>query len=112
MLLPRLVIASYRPEPGLDDALLTLVREHVPTLRRLGLATDRPALAMRAADGMVLEVFEWVSREAIERAHGDPDVQVLWAKFGAVCDYVTLDSVAEARQLFPDFEPIDLREHT
>jgi hypothetical protein len=107
--MPRLVIAAYRPKPGQRDALLALVREHVPTLRRLGLATGRPGLAMRAADGTVLEVFEWVSREAIARAHHDPEVQVLWSKFGAVCDYMSLDSVAEARQLFAEFEPIDLQ---
>ena len=108
--MPRLVIAAYRPKPGQHGALLALVREHAPTLRRLGLATDRPAIAMRAADGTMLEVFEWTSREAIDRAYHDPDVQVPWSKFGAACDYVALDSVAEARQLFAEFEPIDPQE--
>ena len=57
--MPRLFIAAYRPKAGQHHALLALVRDHVPTLRRLGLATGRPATAMRAADGTVLEVFDW-----------------------------------------------------
>lgn len=106
--MPRLVIAAYRPKPSHQQDLLALVREHVPTLRRLGLATARPAIAMRAADATIIEVFEWTSPDAIDRAHHDPVVQALWARFGAACDYATLDSLAEARQLFAEFEPLDI----
>lgn len=103
----RVVVAAYRPKPGREKELEQLVREHVPTLRRLGLATDRKAIAMRALDGTVLEVFEWESRSAIDRAHHDPEVQVLWSRFGAACDYVSLEGVAESKQLFAEFEPIE-----
>lgn len=54
-----MVIVAYRPKPGREEDLLALTREHVPALRRLGLATERPALAMRAKSGDVVEVFEW-----------------------------------------------------
>jgi len=37
--LPRTVIACYRPKPGQAAALDDVVRGHVPTLQRLGLAT-------------------------------------------------------------------------
>jgi len=102
-----LVIACYRPKPGKDAELLELVRGHVPALRAQGLATDRPATAMRAADGTIVEVFEWRSAEAVERAHHDPVVQRLWERFMQVSDIGTLSALPGADQPFPHFEPLE-----
>ena len=104
--MPRIVIACYRPKPGQEAALLAEVRTHVPTLQALGLATARTPMAMRASDGSVLEIFEWASPEAIARAHHDPTVAAIWQRVGAVCEHTQLGSLAEATQLFPDFEPL------
>ncbi len=104
--MPRIVIACYRPKPGHEAALLAEVRAHVPTLQDLGLATARVPIAMRASDGSVLEVFEWTSPEAIARAHHDPTVLAMWQRFGAICDYVSLNTLAEAAQMFAEFEPL------
>ncbi|MDQ4087921.1 MAG: hypothetical protein M3177_07940 [Pseudomonadota bacterium] len=102
-----MVIAVYRPKPGRDEELLALVRQHVPTLRRLGLATDRPALAMRAAQGEVVEVFEW--REGgIAAAHEHPEVLAMWDRYAQVCDYAPLQSLAESQAPFAQFVPIEL----
>lgn len=102
------VIAAYRPHPGKEADLLQLVREHLPILRGEGLATERPPLVMRAADGTLLEVFEWASREAVERAHASAAVQQLWERFGAVCDYTKLADLREAGEMFAHFEPVEL----
>ena len=104
----RLVLVAYRPKPGKTADLHAVVREHVPILRGLGLATDRPAVAMSAADGTVVEVFEWVSEEAVKKAHSDPAVLAMWERFGACCDIVPYSSLAEAKEMFPHFNPIDL----
>ena len=104
--MPRFVIALYRPKPGQEAALMAEVRGHAPTLQALGLATARTPMAMRASDGTVLEIFEWASQEAIDRAHHDPTVAAMWQRFGAACDFVQLGSLAEATLLFPDFEPL------
>jgi len=103
----RMVIAAYRPRPGQEEALLQLTREHLPILRSIGLATDRPALAMRAKDGTVIEAFEWVSDEAIEKAHTHPVVLDMWGRYEAACEYVRLSSVAETADQWAMFEPID-----
>ena len=103
-----MVITAFRPKPGFEDTLLAVVREHVPILRGRGLATDRPALAMRAADGTIIEVFEWVSEEAIKQAHTDPEVHTLWARYGEASDCIPYGSLAEAAELYPGLEPIDL----
>lgn len=102
-----IVIAAYRPKAGHDEDLLHLVKQHVPLLRRLSLATDRPATAMRNKDGVILEVFEWRAG-AIAAAHENPDVQALWSKYDAVCDHVRLNDLPEAQDLFAQFEPLDL----
>ena len=104
--LPRPVIACYRPKAGQEAALLDLVRGHVPALRRLGLVTDRAPYCMRAANGTLVEVFEWASAKAIEAAHENPEVHRIWAAFGAACSYVKLSELAEAQQLFAEFEPL------
>ncbi|USI72073.1 hypothetical protein [Sphingomonas morindae] len=102
-----MVIVAYRPKPGKEEALLALTRAHVPELRRLGLATDRAALAKRSKEGIILEVFEW--REgAIDAAHSNPDVLAMWERYAAVCDYVPLQTLPEARDMFAQFEPLEL----
>jgi quinol monooxygenase YgiN len=105
---PVLVVVAYRPRPGKEDALLQLTREHVPILRGQGLATERPVQAMRAADGTIIEVFEWVSQEAIAAAHQNPEVQKLWVRYGEACEYVPLASIKECSEMFAGFAPIEL----
>ena len=102
-----IVNVAYRPKAGRECELLDLVKDHVPFLRRLGLATDRQATAMRGKDGVIVEVFEW-EEGAIASAHENLDVQALWGKFAAVCDYIPLHELPEAKDMFAQFEPIDL----
>lgn len=109
MSVPRLVIVAYRPKPGKEEVLLAELRDHVHVLRSEGLATDRPATHMRAKDGTLVEVFEWASPAAIEQAHGNPRVAAMWERFAACCDYVPLNTLAEAGDLFAEFEAVDIQ---
>jgi hypothetical protein len=99
-------LACYRPRPGCEQALFELVRNHLPPLRAEGLVTERASIVMRAADGTIVEVFEWVSREAIEGAHKNPVVLDLWKKFEAVCSYETPSNIAEFQNMFAHFDPV------
>jgi hypothetical protein len=56
-------VACYKPRPGCEQALLDLVRN------------------MRTANGTIIEIFEWVSQEAIAGAHNNPVVLDLWKRF-------------------------------
>jgi len=103
-----MVIATYRPKPGKEADLLQCVRDHMPILREQKLVADRPAYAMRAQDGTIVEVFEWLSSGAVEQAHKNAAVRQLWERFGACCDCIPLTSLAETKETFPHFEPIDL----
>lgn len=102
----RIVIVACRPRPGRVADLLKLIAGHLPLLRAEGLVTSRDGLVMQAADGTVVEVFEWASPEAIEAAHANPAVQALWRRYAEVCEYVPIASVPEAASLFSEFSPV------
>jgi hypothetical protein len=99
-------VACYKPRPGQEEALLELVRNHMRPLRSQGLVTDRSPVVMKTADGTIIEVFEWVSQEAIAGAHSNPVVLDLWKKFEAVCWYETPSNLPEFQRMFAHFEPI------
>ena len=99
-----MVMALFRPKSGMEAELMACMRDHLPVLRGRGLATDRPSTLLRAADGTLVEIFEWASPAAIDAAHHDPEVGRLWQRYAACCDYVTLGDLAEAREMFPGFE--------
>lgn len=83
-----------------------LIKTHVDRLRMEGLATSRIPIIMKAADRTVIEVFEWISKEAIERAHTNPVVLKMWEEFEAVCEYVPVSDIKESSQLFSEFDDV------
>lgn len=103
----RVVIVVMRPRPGCEEQLRALVRDHVPRLRKEGLVTERRPIIVEAADGAVIEVFEWKSREAIEAAHSNDAVLALWGEFSEVSEFAPIGSVAEAGELFSEFEALN-----
>jgi quinol monooxygenase YgiN len=104
----KFVIVAYRPRPGKEQELLQLTRDHLPILRSQGLATDRPSYVMKSADGTIIEVFEWKSVEAIAAAHQNPVWQAMCRRYSAVCDYISLENLSESKNMFAEFDPVDL----
>jgi hypothetical protein len=88
--------------------VLAAVKKHVAVLRSEQLVSDRAPYAMRAADGTLVEVFEWRSADAIHQAHTNAAVQAVWGEFCVAFDYVPLANLAEARQMFAEFDSVDL----
>lgn len=76
--------------------------------RRSGkkLVTAREPTIMRARDGSIIEVSEWLSRDAIDAAHKNSTVRAMWEKFFALCDCVPLNTLEEAQEMFAGFEPV------
>ena len=103
----KLVIACYKPKHGKSAALKELCKTHVARLKKEGLVTDRLPVIMEAADGSVIEVFEWLSQQAIDNAHQNPAVLQMWSEYAEVCDYVPLNTLAEANNMFAAFNPVD-----
>ena len=89
-----------------QSALEALMYQHHRRLLAQGLVTERTPVLARAADGTIIEVFEWVSAAAIASAHNNPAVRQMWAEYDGVCDYVPLAQLTEAQALFAEFEPL------
>jgi quinol monooxygenase YgiN len=102
-----IVIVAYKPKPGKADALNGLVKTHVSRLRKEGLVTHREPTLLQAANGTVIEMFEWLSQEAIQQAHRNEEVHKMWAEFAEVCDYVPLSELPETKGLFAEFTPLN-----
>lgn len=100
---PRIVIVAYKPKEGKEKAL---VMTHHARLKAENLVTDRVPVMMQAADGTVIEVFEWLSDAAIQAAHTNKAVGQMWQEFGEVCDYVPIGYVPESTNLFADYTPL------
>lgn len=105
---PTVAIALYRPQPGKEENLLNVVKDHLPILHQENLITARTPLHLQAEDGTVLEIFEWKSSEAKDAAHQSPAVMKVWERFMSVSEMVSLSSLEEANQPFPNFKPITL----
>lgn len=99
-----LAIATYKPKPGQETALLELVKKHLPALRELQLATNRNNFLARSTDGTLIEVFEWTSVKAIEAAHHHPAIGDIWEKMTLMADFLPMASLPEAARPFPGFE--------
>jgi len=104
----RVVIVAFTPKPGKEQQLLAAVKKHLVVLQAEKLITDKPGYVMRAADGTIVEVFEWRSAEAIQQAHTNPSVQALWTEFGAACDYTPLSKLKESQAMFAEFDAVAL----
>ena len=103
----RISVAAFRPKPGKEAELAGVLADRLPLLRGLGLVTDRQDISMRSRDGVMIQISEWASDEAIREAHESPDVLALWERFAACSDYVKLESLAECHEDFATFEPVD-----
>ncbi|HET6543844.1 MAG TPA: hypothetical protein VFG46_25335 [Chryseolinea sp.] len=101
------VIVIYRPKKGKDAALLQLVNDHMSILKTQNLVTDRAPIIMKAADGSIIEVFEWKSADAIKQAHQNKVVQELWERFSQVCEYEIPVNIKEFQALFSEFEVLN-----
>src|ERR1700739_1647564 len=103
----RTVIVGYKPKPGKEAALKELMKTHLPRLKSQGLVRDQESYIMEAGDGTIVEVFEWLSDEAVQKAHSNPEVQKMWGEYAEVCDYVPVGTLAEAANLFSSFTALD-----
>ncbi len=100
---PEVVIAMYRPKEGKLTELEALVKKHFSTLKEYGLTTEQAPFIGRSGDGSILEIFEWASRSAAEKAHDHPAVAKIWEAMAVVCEFGRLEQLAEAKNRFPHF---------
>ena len=98
--MPSKVFCHYRVAPGNEAAFETLLKEHWPTLHRLGLVTDEPSLQFKGEDQeggpLYIEIFDWLDG-ADARAHEHPEVMAIWEPMDG-----------KPNMEFPHLEPFDV----
>ncbi|KKI88914.1 hypothetical protein WQ54_28755 [Bacillus sp. SA1-12] len=99
-------MALYRPKKGKENELKEILKVHISTLREEGLITIRELLTLQAEDGTIIEIAEWKSNEAKEKAHQSAKVMDVWKKISSVAELTNLSSLAEAQVPFPNFKPL------
>jgi hypothetical protein len=63
---------------------------------------------MRAQDGTIVEVSEWFSWEASERAHENAAVMSRWNRFFDLADMACLDTLQETAEPFAACSAVEL----
>ena len=101
-----LVICSYRPKPGREEEARLLMQGHVPLLRSHGLITERLEVQGVAANGELVEIFEWRSVEKSRGAPAIAEIGAHWKAMGEVMDFVPLSELPEALHPFAHFMPL------
>jgi hypothetical protein len=96
---PATVICIYRVRRGHEGEFMQLLRRHWPTLRSLGLASEKVPQHFQGAEQsggpLFVEIFEWVSEEAAGVAHQHPEVMAIWEP---------MDKLTEPRDGRPNME--------
>lgn len=98
-------MALYRPKPGKENELRDILKVHIPSFAKRAI-TERELLTLQAEDGTIIEIAEWKSSEAIDKAHQSDKVMSVWNQIGALAELTNLSSLAEAQYPFPNFKAI------
>jgi len=101
-------ISAYKPLPGFASGFEEVLKLHIPTLLEEGLITDQPPFRMRAVDGTIIEIFEWVSEEAKEEAHSHPRIMELWSRFHEYSEMIKLMDIMECHEHMATFLGLNL----
>lgn len=102
-----IVIVGYKPKPGRERDLEGLMKTHYSILKGENLVTERDSVIARAKDGTIIEIFEWVSSEAMQSAHENENVLAMWKQYENVCEYVPISKIPESSELFSGFTPLN-----
>jgi len=75
---------------GRWERIEELIRGHERAVRKLALVTDEPTQVWRGQDEkgrpFFVKIFEWVSEDAVARAHEHPEVLATWEKMEPLCE--------------------------
>jgi len=103
----KIAMAMYKPKKGKSEELKNILKEHLPTLRKMELITERPPLLLESENGTIIEIFEWTGDAAKDAAHKHPAIRVIWGKMMDICSFPSLKDLPEAKHSFPNFTRIN-----
>jgi hypothetical protein len=81
-----IALCTYRVKENEDQKFLGVLRQHAPTLRRLGLVTEEPSLLFHGHDdsgkSFFVEVLRWKASDGPSLAEQIPEVLAIWERMG------------------------------
>jgi hypothetical protein len=84
------MLCIYRVQEGKEAEFQSFLEKHWPTLRDVGLVSEKPSRWFRGVgqDGRrrFVELFEWKDGEASAVAHQSPEVMSIWEPMGALAE--------------------------
>jgi hypothetical protein len=91
-------IITYVPKQGKEAELLSLVKQHEPALRKVGLVTDEPFRVWKAYDvrkqrEQFIEYFVWKDGKSSDVAHQTPEIMAVWEPMGPVLEELMICEV-------------------
>lgn len=106
-----IVTATYEVPLQNQPEFLRIVGAKRKYFVEKGFATDRTPVLMHSHSRpeILIEVFEWTSEQAIQRAHEDPGVLEFWGQMEKQWTRggFPLSELPESSQQFPNFAPVD-----
>ena len=85
-----IALCTYRIQQNKDEEFLSLLRQHCPTLRKLGLVTEDASPMFRGKDesgkSFYVEILHWKSSEGPNVAEQMPEVLAIWEKMGKLVE--------------------------
>lgn len=99
----KIVIVAYKPKPGKEEMLQNLMRKHYTVLKEQDLVTERKPVLMECKDKTIIEIFEWKD----EAAHTNTEVTKMWEQYVEACEYLPLNKLEEAANMFAEFTPFE-----
>ena len=108
MAAPETVLCLFRVIPGSEEEFTRLLAKHWPTLRRVGLAADKPSTIYQGSEGdkqpIFVELLNWKDEHGAGRAHEHPDVMAIWEPMGRL----TEPRDGKPAMEFPHVRPLSL----
>ena len=105
---PEVVLVVYKIKHGCKQSFLNLLKDHIPTLKKWELITDRPPMILEDSDEFIIESFEWTSKEASTKAHEIPEIGMIWEKMAEFVEFSSLADLPSANGRFAHFSGITL----
>ncbi len=99
----RVVVAAYRPKPGLSGELEKLIRAHHNVLVQERLADPRAPYIIRASDQTIVEIYLVTESYSKSTCIKNARVRDLWRLMDDICTYVPPGRLEEMQALFPEF---------
>lgn len=109
---PIVVMAVYRVAVSKQTEMLRVIREKREYFSRVGYMTSRIPTLVRSPKNpeFMIDIFEWSSEDAIEKAHADPVVRRLWSRMEElwIDGGLGLEKLPESEEAFAGFEAVDI----